>query len=316
MADIFRLVFILMVIAIHAGVFFGNPLLSFYTVDGFFRVAVPIFFIINGFYFQKNVTDSFKFRKWLTRVVLLFVSWQVIYLPLYLPLHDINSNHLAVFFSELIFGYHHLWYIAAMASGGVGLYFLRNQSRIIFICVGLFFAGALLQYSRVFIKPDSLYYKVFSQYWIFRNGLFFGFPMMYIGSYLARHNIIQKISVDKINLLFILGGILLTAELTFVYICVFKGDSYHIDFILSLLLLCPVIFILLMKDTRVYFKGFNTKNLALICSAMYFTHPYVINFLTASESLPNNEVFMLTIVITFFLSLLLFLFRKWLYFLF
>ncbi|WHZ39953.1 hypothetical protein QNM34_18295 [Rahnella bonaserana] len=141
LTDVFRLVLILMVIAIHAGIFSANSLLSFYTVDGFFRVAVPVFFIINGFYFQKQVTDFFKFKKWFKRVVLLFVSWQVIYLPLYLPVRDINANHLAVFFSELIFGYHHLWYIAAMAmgGGGVGLYFLRNRSYIIFICIGLFF---------------------------------------------------------------------------------------------------------------------------------------------------------------------------------
>jgi hypothetical protein len=315
LTDVFRLVLILMVIAIHAGIFSANSLLSFYTVDGFFRVAVPVFFIINGFYFQKQVTDFFKFKKWFKRVVLLFVSWQIIYLPLYLPVRDINTNHLVVFFSELIFGYHHLWYIAAMAMGGVGLYFLRNRSYIIFICIGLFFTGTILQYTRVFLKPDSLYYKVFSQYWIFRNGLFFGFPMMYIGSCLARNKFIQKVRVDKLMLMLVLGCGVLMAELTFVYFFVFKGDSYHIDFILSLLLLCPAIFIFLMKDTGVYFKSFNTKNLALICGAMYFIHPYVIFFLTLSETLSCNEVYVLTVVITLLLSTLLFLLKNRLHFL-
>ncbi|WP_120506572.1 acyltransferase family protein [Rahnella bruchi] len=316
LADVFRLVLILMVIAIHVGVFSENPLLSFYTVDGFFRIAVPIFFIINGFYFQKQITDSFKFKKWLKRVVLLFMSWQMIYLPLYFPVNEINSNHLAVFFSELIFGYHHLWYIAAMATGGVGLYFLKNRSRIMIICVGLFLAGTLLQYMRVFLQPDSLYYKVFSQYWIFRNGLFFGFPMMYIGSYLARHNVIQKINADKVKIALILGITLLTSELAVVYFYIFKGDSYHIDFILSLLLVAPVLFVLLMKNSAIYFKGFNTKNLALICSAMYFIHPYVIFLLTTAENLPSNEIYVLTVVLTLLLSLFLFSLRKRLYFLF
>lgn len=316
LVDVFRVILILMVIAIHVGVFPNSLVLSFFTVDGFFRIAVPIFFIINGYYFQTNVTDLNLFKRWMSRVLVLFISWQVIYLPMYIPYDGLNARHLAVFLSEIIFGYHHLWYISAMAIGGIILYYLKDFRYGLYLSLGLFILGTLLQYSRVFINVDSVYYKILSQYWIFRNGLFFGFPMMYFGSYIARNNLIQKLSVKFSLLVLMVGLLLLGAELNFSYITIFNKNTYHIDFICSLLIVCPMLFVTLMKNHGSYFKGFDTKKLALLTGAMYFVHPYMIYFISFSSTFNIFQIYIITVALTFLTSLLLLKYRKKLHFLF
>lgn len=313
--DIFRLILISMVVAIHIDVFSSFSTLNLFTVDGYFRMAVPIFFIINGYYFQQYVTDINQFKKWFYRAILLFVVWQVIYLPMYLPLEGFTAQHTAVFVSELIFGYHHLWYVAAMATGGLFLYYLKNVKSMLLLCVLLFITGWFLQYVRIFIHTDGVLFKIFSQYWIFRNGLFFGLPMMYVGAYIAKHSLVEKISASACAYILVFSLLCLSLELWLTMRYLFDRMAYHIDFILSLLLFCPAIFILLMKSDRVYFTQFNSKHLALIASAVYFIHPYVIAFVEYYHfSVTLNYV--LTLVISLLISGVLFYFRKKLFFIF
>lgn len=313
--DIFRLILISMVVAIHVDVFPMFSSLNFFTVDGYFRMAVPIFFIINGYFFQYYVTDKAQFRKWLYRAVLLFVVWQIIYLPMYLPRDGFTAQHTAVFISELLFGYHHLWYIAAMATGGIFLYYLKDAKFTLLLCIALFMIGWFLQYARLFIHTDGMLFKVFSQYWIFRNGLFFGFPMMYIGACIAKNDLIERVSKTACYYFLALSLLCLSLELWLTKNYLFTQMSYHIDFIVSLLVFCPSLFILLMKSDRVYFTHFNSKSLALVASAVYFIHPYVIYFIE-SYHFTVALSYVLTLTISLLVASVLFYFRKKLFFIF
>lgn len=315
-ADIFRVLLIFMVVAIHVDVFSSIKELNFFTVDGYFRMAVPIFFIINGYFFQCYVTDKQLFRKWLYRVLLLFVVWQIIYLPMYFPADGLTPRHIAVFISELLFGYHHLWYIAAMATGGIILYYLKDFKKILFLCVALYLTGWLLQYIRVFLNADGTMFKIFSQYWIFRNGLFFGFPMMYIGAYIAKNNLVERLSIKKCAFALILSFIVLSLEIGLTNHYLFTKMSYPIDFIISLLVFCPVVFIILMKNKKVYFTHFKSKDLALLVSAVYFVHPYIIYLVENYHHFSVAVTYFLTLVLSFLTAMILFHFRKKLFFIF
>ena len=315
-ADIFRLLLIFMVVAIHVNVFSEIRKINFFTVDGYFRMAVPIFFIINGYFFQRYVTDKFLFRKWLCRALLLFAVWQIIYLPMYIPTDGLTPQHIAVFISQALFGYHHLWYVAAMASGGVILYYVKDFRYALLLCVSLFIIGWILQYARIFLQADSLMFKVFSQYWIFRNGLFFGFPMMFIGVYIAKNNLIEKLSKTRCVILLFFSFLLLSLELCLTNIYLFKKISYHIDFIISLLIFCPLLFILLMKSNVVYFTHLKSKSFALIAAAVYFVHPYVIFFLEKYLNLSVSLLYALTLIFSLIVAFLLFSLRKKLFFIF
>ncbi|MGK0788285.1 hypothetical protein [Klebsiella pneumoniae] len=111
--------------------------------------------MINGYYFHENISHVESFKKWLKRGIVLFFVWQAIYLPLYLPIEDLSYNRLAVFLSQLIFGYHHLWYISAMVLGGIILFALRDKPYSLALSLFLFIIGCCLQYVRPFIDNNG-----------------------------------------------------------------------------------------------------------------------------------------------------------------
>ena len=54
LADFARVFMAFIVVAIHVNIFYEHPALNKITVDGFFRIAVPFFLMINGYYFHEN----------------------------------------------------------------------------------------------------------------------------------------------------------------------------------------------------------------------------------------------------------------------
>ncbi|MFT4274119.1 MAG: acyltransferase [Pantoea sp.] len=316
LVDVVRLILAMIVIAIHFNVFENNPSINSYTVDGFFRVAVPFFFVVNGYYFNNAIIDFSAFRLWIKRVLVLFFSWQLIYLPMFLPHDDINAQHVIVFISQVVFGYYHLWYLSAMLMGGICIYLLRNYSQLLLLCILLFFVGWLLQYVRIFVPEGSIYFKIMSQYWIFRNGFFYGFPMMYFGYYLSERKMIERFSSSTIAYIVLISLFFLVLEIFLSKEVFFAKVSYHIDFILSLIFFAPSFFALTMKFEKDLISSVNTKNIAMLASAIYFLHPYIILFVSkvGFESILFNYV--LIVILTFFISLFLLSFKRRLGFLF
>ncbi|HBT5023218.1 TPA: acyltransferase [Klebsiella pneumoniae] len=316
LADFARVFMAFIVVAIHVNIFYEHPALNKITVDGFFRIAVPFFLMINGYYFHENISHVESFKKWLKRGIVLFFVWQAIYLPLYLPIEDLSYNRLAVFLSQLIFGYHHLWYISAMVLGGIILFALRDKPYSLALSLFLFIIGCCLQYVRPFIDNNPTLYKVFSQYWLFRNGLFFGFPMMYIGFYIAKNNLLIKFNNNLLFLFLSISTILYGCEIFFVQNIFFSHMSYHIDFLLSILLLTPVVFIFIMRTKFYPFKDKDTKYLALFSSIVYFIHPYVIKLIESFLSIESVMFYINVLVISSLISFFCVLNRKRLWFLF
>lgn len=310
LVDFIKISLALMVVAIHLNVFKDNMLIDAYTVDGFFRVAVPFFFVVNGYYLKKTVKEFSSFKLWVRRVIILFFSWQVIYLPMFFPHDEINAQHLVVFVSQVIFGYYHLWYLAAMLMGGVCLYLLKNFKNLLLLCVFLFFVGWFLQYVRVFLSEDGIYFKIMSQYWIFRNGFFYGLPMMYMGYYLAENKIIEKYPASKIIYVFLISIFLLLFEIFISRAVFFTKISYHIDFILSLLIFAPSFFALAMKFESISLDSINTKSIAMLAGAIYFIHPYVIFFISTSGFKSMFVCYVLTVALTLAISSILIFFKR------
>ncbi|HCK1878354.1 TPA: hypothetical protein NY287_002876 [Escherichia coli] len=65
LADFARVFMAFIVVAIHVNIFYEHPALNKITVDGFFRIAVPFFLMINGYYFHENISHVESFKKWL-----------------------------------------------------------------------------------------------------------------------------------------------------------------------------------------------------------------------------------------------------------
>lgn len=82
--DALKIVMAMMVVGLHAGFLRDvHPGLSHFFTNGLFRVAVPTFLVINGYFLERQLDQGLG--AWVRRVALLYGLWMAIYAPLWLP---------------------------------------------------------------------------------------------------------------------------------------------------------------------------------------------------------------------------------------
>lgn len=259
--DVLKIVLAFFVVFLHMNFLKETyPVLSYVLVDGLFRIAVPVFLVITGFYFF-HIDASKKLKKWLFRTFLLYAIWMLIYISYW---KDDEQIWLTV-----IFGYHHLWYLIGTFFSGIILYFLRNQSSglLIVLAVGFFLLGYGVQ-----VLGNLHYFKnendsVLNMYLLYRNFLFVCFPFLTIGFLINK----RQIDLSKYKnswLLVILSVLCVVAEAFFNYKNISTEST---DILLSLIFACPLLFLYCQK---IYFKT-TSKILASLSTAIYVVHPLI-----------------------------------------
>ena len=123
-------------------------------------------------------------------------------------------------------------------------------------------------------------------------------PFFIIGHLLSDSNIQKRISSKRIGLPFFLGTLFLFLEVFINY----YFTSAPTDNLLSLILVCPFIFVYALNLDLSY--EIDSKNLALISTAIYLIHPWVMNILKKIYVFDSILLFFLTIIVSFLLSLL------------
>ena len=133
--DILKIILAFFVMFLHMHLLRNvYPSLSYVLVNGLFRTAVPVFLIITGYYFY-YVDDIQKLKKWLIRIFILYTIWTVIYIPLWKEKDSYIAN--------IIFGFHHLWYLIGTFFSGIVLFAFRKISvKILFSLILFFFRNA------------------------------------------------------------------------------------------------------------------------------------------------------------------------------
>jgi surface polysaccharide O-acyltransferase-like enzyme len=207
--DTFRVLAILAVIALHTArhdgpraVGYGWDLLT--LLDQVERFAVPLFFIVSGYFWVQACTDPrehwMRSRRVCQRVLLIFVSWALVYAavaaiqvawtdgPLGPPrqlLHAWREGRLGFALVFLEGGTAHLWFLPALAiavlvSGALLAHGMRRT--LIALAIGLFaigLAGKPYAFTPIgFFTPLNL-----------RNGPFFGLIFFVTGIELRRWRI-------------------------------------------------------------------------------------------------------------------------------
>ena len=271
--DFAKIALAAMVVALHAEIFKEtSDYLSFIFVNGFLRIAVPLFFIINGFYFYNIVAKGKPLLPWVKRMATLYAVWMVLYLPFYYPHHPHSIKEDVEFLLKLVIGYHHLWYLAGSLGAGLVLYWVRGWSdaKLLTAAVLLFLLGAAAQYVFNYVDSSHLVLnKLFNNYWLFRNFLLLGFPMYAIGFLIAKGRA-NALSDSTVLALTVLGVVALFVESSLIYF--FHPVRDHFDNCFSLILACPAIFLFVQRRT-----GTLTTDLyAKVSTVIYFIHPYFI----------------------------------------
>ncbi|SHF72273.1 acyltransferase family protein [Dysgonomonas macrotermitis] len=233
-------------------------ILGWETTYSLGRIAVPAFFIINGFFL--NLDDRAKVIKYVTKLIKLYIVWAIFYLPCYYPYLDIKS-----FFIIFATGYYHLWYFPALIGAVIMLFFIhkiiKNKYALLIIAFTLFCIGYWIQDKNPYDNFELLKY---------RNFIFFGIPMVTIG-YVLRQFDLQRIK-KILPYIIVLFAIILFTE---VYIYMEQQRVNNLYF--SFFLICPALFIYFLINGKM---GKDTSNgvIPLLSSAVFYIHPIIIRW--------------------------------------
>lgn len=279
-----------MVVGIHAGFLSDvSKTASFMLSNGLFRIAVPLFLLVNGFFFY-SVIKKEAHKLWFKRVFILYIFWMTFYVYFWIPTTLPFTDAILSIIRKIIFGHFHLWYVAGMIPSAFLLILIRNLPSKLLLALSAFLAivGVMIQYLgnyHFFIGTplDSL----FNYRETHRNALFFCFPFLYIGFFLNKYDVINKLSLKTVITSTVVGLAFLMIESYYNLIQSSRDGGF--DNYFSIFFLCPFILIIFLK---VSIKG-KSKRLALLSSGIYFFHAFflsILNKFTELSSTPKTFV--------------------------
>ncbi|MVZ67695.1 acyltransferase family protein [Sphingobacterium sp. DK4209] len=288
--DYYKLFLSLFVVGIHCSLFSDvDGKLAFIFDQGIFRIAVPSFILISGFYFD-SINNKERLMQWCSRLIILFVFWTLVYFPFW----NVEPKVLI----KLIFvlnGYAHLWYIVHMLLAGIVLYYLKDKKwfKPLPTAFALFFVGCVIEYSAVYSfneKVDTFFRFIVLSY---RNFAFVCLPLLIIGYSIKKHGFkISKVAFLFVVFLFLIE-ILLNAQFSYRY----PNPIFDIQF--SLILITPLLF-MAVKEIKI--DSSYGKLISFISSSIYFTHLFIINLLTIYGIQSTVYKWILTIVISLLMA--------------
>lgn len=305
--DILKVIAALFVIGTHCSFLFDYSEVSFRIVtNGVFRIAVPFFFCVNGF-FLFTVFKNGHIQTWLKRVGILYVIWMLIYIYFWTYLQDYNWLKMVL---TLVFGFNHLWYLAALLVGGLVLYQIRNASNTVLIVSAFMFLliGIGIQYLgqlHLFAQQTTID-KLINYPPLHRNFLLFALPLLSIGYVIRRTNFHTKLSKKSVVILLVVSFVLLVAENIIAYY--FVTGKVILNTYLSYLFLAPVLLIaaFTFKST----SNINSKLLSSYSIALYLIHPLVLVLIYHFFTLDSATLTLVTVLLSGIASYLLILLNK------
>lgn len=267
--DLLKLAMAAMVVGLHGGFLEEEaPTLSHFLTEGAFRVAVPTFFVVNGFYLERQIAT--KGVDWFARIAKIFVIWTMVYSIFWF---DFENMSLRVRLRDVIPGYYHLWYLTSLLGGALTFLLLRricqSNAAMLLAVVAMFAVGVIIQYAGNWhLAPNEWWDQKLNSTLAYRNFLFFGFPFLAIGALIAR----LEPGLDGIG-----GRLRFLMPLAFIALAAEWAINFHFnepaefDLYASLLVVAPLLFLVARRSN---FTG-TSKTLALVAICIYLLHPMI-----------------------------------------
>lgn len=272
--DILKIVLAFLVVALHifpvSNIDGIKGIVSYEIANGITRVAVPTFFIISGYFLRNKLNDTKYLLKYAKRIFLLFVVWQLLYLPDLLRMYHIGKFSTTDFILKLTFGYWHLWYLLATVLA-VGLLFISRNCSLkmkwlpIFTLLIFGYTFQILIQSNL-LKDYKTVQNIYALIGTTRDFLFFAFPAMLIGTLYDY----WKVAFLKVKWLLFPLFIVLLVEVYVYYTYKVKA----MDFLMVLIPLCMILFCTVNESKVLTTFQFN----ATLSLGVYLCHPIAIRF--------------------------------------
>ncbi|NEU70484.1 acyltransferase [Spirosoma agri] len=233
--DLFRLIAAFAVIFIHCIYSDKFPLLP---LAG--RWAVPFFFMVSGYFFQKSYSTHAKqaFLKTAQSVTILFV-WANLFYLLFLGLTEGSVSSLATHFTLLVGAYFHLWFLTSLLVGYLVLWFcltyLRQDVLPFLAVLSIILILGLNPYSFLLaMSPHPLYAR-----------LLLSIPFLCIGFLGAKYSLHRYVYTSTCWLLISFGFGLQLVE---VWLLSGNQSSFRlVDFVVGTLFLSVGLFLLSLR---------------------------------------------------------------------
>ncbi|MEC6831412.1 acyltransferase family protein [Photobacterium toruni] len=252
-----RIIATIAIIALHSQIFMqaplfdGQPLLGM-GLNQVSRFAVPLFFIMAGYFIQPRLTTECVPYLWryARPLIIMWVSWSIIYLIFPFNFHLVTTEgyiaERTFYWQKLLTtplntlfegGLVHLWYIPGLLSGlTIITVLLRLKlSRLIIPIATLLFIFGLMAGS--YAQITELSSPIFT-----RNGPFFSTFMIMLGFEIRRRNI--SISLKYSIVMMTIGFCLFIGEAN--YLSLQENGSFFHDFLFGTPLWALGIFFVLL----------------------------------------------------------------------
>ena len=149
-------------------------------LNSFSRLVVPIFFILTGYFLRNRLLEKVYIVKYLKRLTILFVVWQLIYLKFNFTAYQNNFVTIENFILDLFWGIAHLWYLNATILAVLFIFLIRNfkiKTKFIiafFLLLLCYFLQILTKYQTAFEIDE--FKQILKYFGTERNFLFYGVP--------------------------------------------------------------------------------------------------------------------------------------------
>ncbi len=220
--DIAKLLMAILVIGIHTEPFGFN----FWLDKGFgilTRLCVPFFFVTSAYFFWRGEKSP---KTFLQRIILLYVVWSVIYLPF--DIKKLGQMTVPEILRRFLWdgNEHALWYLCGTVIGFIITWILL---RFLMPKHVLIAAVVLLIIGTVKSTYSSALYQIFGinlpDYLGSRNGLFYGFPYIALGMFIAKSGSKGMIKNKRPLWIGFFISVLLLAVESYLFVIRFKTDS-------------------------------------------------------------------------------------------
>lgn len=301
--DALRLCLAVMVVFLHCNPASDlSPLLSYVTGNGLYRVAVPAFFMLSGYFFYPAVQAG-RAMFYVRRIGFLYLLWMLLYLPLWSGALRLEAPLRGLLL--LAFGWWHLWYLVSLACCALLTVWLRHRPgrQLLFLAVVLFGIGVALMYAMLmrWLVPEGSFPGPGN--WLNRNGLFLGLPFFLVGFVIRREGWERRLPAPMLWTAALAGLALLLLEAWAVR--AFAPRILGLDTPLAMGIAAPAVVLLALRGTW----PANSRLIGTLASGTFFLHVAFLVPLMKHTSLSRTAIAMGTLAACGLVSVLLHRFR-------
>lgn len=275
--DYLRIVLSLLIVAIHVVLFNDiNNYLSYFIVNGLSRIAVPLFLLINGYYFYEGIKND-SHLIWLKKVLKLYIIWMLIYSVFWVDIKSLSET------IEIVFkGYYHLWYINALIISAILTNLLKNKSFLLII-IGLFLyiLSIYLQYEHNLnnIHPDL------------HRTFLMTLPYFLTGFFINKYKL--KIQKKYLSLIMILVFPFAVCEINFNFV----HHGKMTDNMIWLIFLAFPIFLLLISNNKKIIAKRGNYNIGVYATGIFFVHIIFVNVINKYNVISSTTLMFITVIL-------------------